>query len=321
MRSRIVPLLGTLLALVTLAFIGVRLWQDRQVLAEWQPDGTALLGMVAAILVYTGANIPLSLAWIKLLHNTAVPLVDTSTLIGVYARSQFAKYLPGNVVHLAGRHILGRRCGYEHGPLAIAAVLEMILVMMAAIALIAIGGLAPELRLTGNGSIPGEWALPLLAVGLLLAMYGALRWLWPWLRRHYPNLPNLSLRLRRLFLPLIEYALFFAMGGFALALVIRSIENIDIDQELPRLVAIFASTWLIGFVTPGAPSGIGVREAAMVLLLQPSIGSAWAVLAAVLLRVVTMLGDLLFFCVGLLLQRSVVPGPADTTPNAKRPGE
>jgi glycosyltransferase 2 family protein len=48
-------------------------------------------------------------------------------------------------------------------------------------------------------------------------------------------------------------------------------------------------------VVPGAAAGLGVREAVLVLTLEPHLGGDGAVLAALTLRVVTTLGDLLFF--------------------------
>jgi uncharacterized membrane protein YbhN (UPF0104 family) len=57
-------------------------------------------------------------------------------------------------------------------------------------------------------------------------------------------------------------------------------------------IGAFASSWLLGFLAPGAPAGLGVREAALALWLEPALGAPSAVLLIVLLRVATTLGDL-----------------------------
>ena len=51
----------------------------------------------------------------------------------------------------------------------------------------------------------------------------------------------------------------------------------------------------MGFVVPGAAAGVGVREAVLVLILEQHLGADAALLVALALRVVTTLGDLLFF--------------------------
>ena len=52
---------------------------------------------------------------------------------------------------------------------------------------------------------------------------------------------------------------------------------------------------LAGFVTVGAPAGIGVREAAIILALSGTMGEPTAITVALLFRVLTTLGDVLFF--------------------------
>ena len=54
---------------------------------------------------------------------------------------------------------------------------------------------------------------------------------------------------------------------------------------------------MIGFLTPGAPSGIGIREALLVYFLGPELGAAQAIVIAALFRVATISGDLLFWAV------------------------
>ena len=55
----------------------------------------------------------------------------------VYARTQIAKYFPGNIFHYAGRQVLGNQVGYLHAPLAGASLFEVVgvLVVSSAISL------------------------------------------------------------------------------------------------------------------------------------------------------------------------------------------
>ena len=63
-------------------------------------------------------------------------------------------------------------------------------------------------------------------------------------------------------------------------------------------------SWLAGYVIPGASAGIGVREAAIMLMLSTAVLPQEATLIAILMRVVTLLGDLLFY----LLAKTVESG-------------
>lgn len=305
MKARWISLLGAALTIAALTFIGLRLWEDRGSLATWHPDSGDLLALVTATVTYLCAGMVLALAWVRLLHNDASAETDTRTLIGIYARSQLAKYVPGNVAHLAGRHVLGRREGYRHSVLAVSALLEVVLLLFVSTAIVMIGGLMPHLLLTHGGPDSLLWAMPVLAVASVVGMHLAFRWFWPLLRRRYPQLPHLNLNLARLLPVLAAYVVFFILGGVALKLIIGTLNYGGENLRFLSIVAIFALTWLIGFIAPGVPSGIGLREAALVLMLQPYMDSAWAVLAAVILRLVTVAGDVFLFCVGCILGRSI----------------
>jgi glycosyltransferase 2 family protein len=69
------------------------------------------------------------------------------------------------------------------------------------------------------------------------------------------------------------------------------------------LLAITTAAWVLGFVVPGAPGGVGVREAVMIVLLEPTIGQADSVALALIYRISTTAGDALFALAGLTLQR------------------
>ena len=63
------------------------------------------------------------------------------------------------------------------------------------------------------------------------------------------------------------------------------------------LTGAFAVSWIIGFFMPGAPAGLGVREGAILTLLQASGAGADMLLLVIGLRVATTAGDLICFTV------------------------
>lgn len=56
--------------------------------------------------------------------------------------------------------------------------------------------------------------------------------------------------------------------------------------------------WIIGYVVPGSPGGMGVREAMMLLLFTPVIGAGATLGISVTMRVTSVLGDRLAFLLG-----------------------
>lgn len=68
------------------------------------------------------------------------------------------------------------------------------------------------------------------------------------------------------------------------------------------LSGVYVLAWLAGLVTPGAPAGVGVRELVLLFLLKGIVAEADLLLAVVLGRVVTVVGDFGFFVFGNLIR-------------------
>jgi hypothetical protein len=68
------------------------------------------------------------------------------------------------------------------------------------------------------------------------------------------------------------------------------------DEEAPSfawLLGAYACAWLIGFVVPFAPGGLGLREAALAAFLAAPLGAAAAVTVAVVVRLASTIGELI----------------------------
>jgi len=74
-----------------------------------------------------------------------------------------------------------------------------------------------------------------------------------------------------------------------------------------RLLGAFVVAWLVGYTVPGAPGGLGLRQAVLGLLLTPSVGEPAALIWAAGFRLVSVLGDVLSYLIGVALGRTVDP--------------
>ncbi len=66
---------------------------------------------------------------------------------------------------------------------------------------------------------------------------------------------------------------------------------------------VYILAWLVGYVTIGAPGGIGVKEAIMLLLLSAIMLEKDILLIAVVLRLCNVLGDLLSFILNKIFNK------------------
>ena len=105
--------------------------------------------------------------------------------------------------------------------------------------------------------------------------------------------------------------LYFALyAGMAIAFALQ-LDGAASSPELAQLAIAFLLAWLAGYIIPGAPGGIGVRESALVLLLAGGAGDSNALALALGLgmRCVNILGDLIFAAFAFALDRATAPNP------------
>lgn len=224
-------------------------------------------------LIYGSANLLLALAWWHLLRH----LGASATTIGsirIYGISQLAKYVPGNIFHLAGRQALGMAAGMPARALAKSTIWEL-------------GSIAVA------GSLFGWLTLPLLLPGFSVAasvflLLGSVALVVGSLRCMVGLEPVWSFIWQILFL-LISGAIFVA-----LLYMIADGERLAVQHWL-AVGGAYIVAWLVGLVTPGAPAGVGVREMMLLLLLKGLVTEMDLFVAVLLGRLVTVIGDLLFF--------------------------
>ena len=122
---------GSALAFIGIVFVLLSL-QTYYAQIDIANTGVSIWVVVAGFaLIYGLANLLLARAWWHLLTWLGAN-VSLRWVIKVYGTSQLAKYLPGNIFHLVGRHALGMVAGVPTGVLAKSAVWELGLISLSA---------------------------------------------------------------------------------------------------------------------------------------------------------------------------------------------
>lgn len=298
---RTIGLVIGVIATATFAWYAARSL-DGQDLARYM-SVRSLLAITIAALFYASI-IPVSAwAWGRLLHGMDVNR-SWRELVEIMAITQLAKYVPGNVgVHL-GRAGMALAKGIGSRPLVVSMLLEVVLAVVAALA-VGLAGIA--LSSSSSTALTGELRASLwiacAVLALVVLVLVLLRLLAaPLLRRFAPRhagllasdtLPGAPIIVRAL----AAYALNYVFIGIGLATMAYVVLPY-MAHDAALLCASFALAWVAGFFTPGAPAGLGVREGLMLIILGVAYASADALFIVIGFRLATMLGDALMFVTG-----------------------
>lgn len=268
----------------------------------------AVAGLAVGAGFYLVGVIATAGAWRLLLREVGIDK-PWGELAGILAVTQVGKYLPGNVAQHVGRATMGFSRGITPARFALTVGIEVGLLSLASAVVGIVALLFSSASLTAFSG--HTWMLVTgVIVGAplaVLALIATVRFGPALARRYVPRIAGIfdsALRVspRALGAAFATYCLVYLVFGLGIVLMARMLLP-GVPQDAWLLVGSFALAWIIGFITPGAPAGLGVREGAIMLLLGFHYPAAAAAMIAVALRIATTLGDVVLLPLGLLLLR------------------
>lgn len=302
--KRWLHLLGLAVAVAALGYFAVHAWRalEGQDLGFLLQPHVLLAGTLLTVLY--ALTLPLTAAaWAWLLEGLGQPARFTTTA-PVLATTQIGKYLPGNIAHHLGRVVIARGCGLDTGRTLVSMAYETVLLVLACAH---VGALT---LLWSPPAAIAEWSLAQYRGWLIVAISAAalaimlaaprLTGLIARLRANNGTTAGIVMHVHPGWLTALRcylaYALNFALVGAGLWLVARALSPMPLTAgDLVLLTGAFAGSWMLGFLAPGAPAGLGVREAVLSLWLGTTFDATLAVSLVIVLRIATTLGDLLNF--------------------------
>jgi uncharacterized membrane protein YbhN (UPF0104 family) len=265
--KRALSWIGSALGILGVAFVGLKLLNYSHQLPIDKISFFQWLGVGALSLVYGASGFLLALAWRDIVRYLGVN-IRRGWAVWAYGVSQLAKYVPGNVFHLAGRQALGVSAGIPPWPLGKSMAWEL-------------GTIASMASLFALLIVPSFFRVPTIIALLLFACVAVMFIVLIW-RLFGPDLARAAA------LQLV----FLGLSGIVFAVLFRLLGG---EWNLVLVCGAYVIAWLIGLVTPGAPAGVGIRETVLFFLLRGSIGQADLLEIILIGRLVTAVGDLVFF--------------------------
>ena len=295
-RRRALGLLAGALVLGFLAWSVARGW-DEVAAFDWDlRPGWLLVGLALLVLFYLGSAMGYAAAVAALYPRGPGAAVTAD----VWARSLLGRYVPGNVLMVAGRVVLGAEAGIPRRVSLAATVYEQVLALAAA----SVGGV---IAVAAHGEVAGDaplWLValvPLLVVPLHPRLFRpAAAWALARARRE-PLAAYLSAR--RVAALAGWYgvvAVLLAAGTWAL---VRSAAGAEAGGPV-EVGGGFLLAFTVSMLAFVFPSGLGVREGAFALVLAARLPNEVAIAVAVGTRLALTAVELAFVGAAALAARA-----------------
>ena len=265
-----------------------------------------LVTLPVYILVLYGS----SLAWSRIMNDLRVKLPSRQHQL-IYVVTNAAKRIPGSLWHVVGRVAWYNQLGISKRLTTLANVLEYVLVLLS--------GMVLSLFLFPTVTRLQAGAILLFCAGILVsAILLNPRLLVAVLKRLGQELPGDDLRYKTVVFWLLRYIPIWLGGGIILFFIIRSLYPITLSQ-FPACLAAWAIAGVSGLLILLLPSGFGLTEATLSLLLSTQIPSSIAVASALIMRILLTFYEFLFALLFYFLRNRIIPPPLPHEVNPENP--
>ena len=310
--KKVTEIFGYALTVLSLAYIVYLLVNiDFSELQINNPTLSLLLilafGAFASVSIIIGAY-----SWKLILEFINGAPVATKDVYRVYLNANIAKYLPGNVMHYAGRNYLGSKLGWKNTEMAFSSLLEYLFgfgltgVIIVLFALVGLVNLPQQFELTVDTEVIAKY----LGIGFLIVLTAVtLLFLYRYfLVKEQPGVTaqKMSGYAGRFFtvkfLILFVKMFFITLGCFLINCVFyfylcHLILDFQIrPEDFFNANAALSIANYTSILTPGVPGGIGVKESVSILLLSAyGYPKESLLLSLLVFRITCVLGDVFPF--------------------------
>ncbi|RAK66505.1 lysylphosphatidylglycerol synthase domain-containing protein [Phenylobacterium kunshanense] len=286
---------GRAIVVVALIFLAWKAREHWAVLSTWSPTPRTAGLLFACSVAYGVGMMFIGESWHQILSGVAEGRLSRFVTWPSFGVTQVAKYLPGNVFHYVGRHVWLKQQGVTHRAALTATAWEVVLMASTALGVAALLLMFWPIEIASlpaaTVSLAASAVAAVLLLVLILVQVAGRR-----ISRLQPFVPAQTA------LVLSPFALlgFFGLQGTVFYLLFHAVDA----TPVVAVAAIANLAWLVGYATPGAPGGIGSREALLVAMITPLAGPSNALILAALFRLVTTLGDFVCFALSSLVARA-----------------
>lgn len=295
--------IGTIVTIVALLFV---VWKmitmDMDYHAFANPKSICIL--LVSILLQTLIFCYMTFPWLHLVRIFSGKKISGKQALPIYTKANLMKYIPGNVFQYVARNQLATESHISHVDVAMATIVDIGMSIMAPFLLSLI------LMRHHIKTLLSVYQNRFLTIFFIVIIFACIIFLllrlkfWEQVKKYCRKYCCL-LKRKTLFQLLVTFFLYLLQSLFSVALYfIPFLGLISVPSEkIPQFLGAYLFSWIIGFITPGSPGGIGVREAVMMLICNSFIDGSVIVSYVVMMRFVSICADVVAFGFGVAYKK------------------
>ena len=298
--KKAVSFVGTILMIIALGFVFRRLYQMREDLDfSILSNAWVLVALLLVVLLESITVILASINYRGIVVSISGINLEFHVAIKVYNIANMYKFIPGGLLQVLGRNRMAVETeGLRHSKVALATLLEGLLWILAALILSIIYSFHYFIYYTRQLDI-----LPLV-VPILILLFIIIAIFYRFRNPLQATLKQINDDANgRLWMILVKYLIFMlamiSLWGLSFLATLTILgQTLTLGLGI-TVVGLYILSWLLGFLTPGAPSGLGIREFVLLMSLGGIINEEILLSAIVIHRVLQIAGDIVAYIMAM----------------------
>jgi len=278
--KKLIYRIGALISIASIFFSFRFVYQYRSEINFFNILRENVITIISIVSVTITINFLLALAWRQILLGNGEKILPKEA-ISIYGLSQLAKYVPGNFFQFLSRQGIGMASGVNSKALAISSLIEVALLAISGVTFFLVFLIAKQTSLI---------VAFLIFIAILIFIATAIKL-------------NYNKHISGAF---IFYTLFLVCSSVVFIFTYHTVykgTNLGVKQYLQGAIGYILS-WFLGFITPGAPAGIGIRELTLAKTLGPSMSEGTIIALTTISRLISVLSDIFYFLISFWIRRN-----------------
>lgn len=305
MINKLIKYGGNIITILAIVLIVKKLYlydMDYSIIFSIEKSFFLIMILLIYMLIVFWGGIP----WLGIVNALSECNIRYSEAVFIFVKSNILKYIPGNIFQYAGRNELAVDKKIKHSKVVLATLIDVVWnvftmlffsVIMSGNELIAWVREQQVFTLNSKTFIYGI-AIICIIVSLIICI---------WRRQILKNVMHKVVSVKLLGVLAFNFIFYVFMGiisaGLYVAIFSLISGNVYSVHEVTIYVGIMLVALVAGFVTPGAPGGVGVREAASLFLLNGMIDETVILSGIIIMRIISIIGDLATYIAVLLFSK------------------
>jgi hypothetical protein len=300
--KKYIKIAGNVIMVIALAFV-VKKLLSMDISPSQFRSGKTIAVLITSFVIQTVIIIFSIIPWLMFTRSLSGVRIPFKAAMPVYTRSNIYKYLPGNVFQYVGRNQLAADMKISHVDVACATLMDIFfsVVWAGIFSVILLGS-----RIAGLLREYGRNMLIVAVLGVLILAAAAAVIFLKFRKKAAGYLSRYSKALEKgrrgqliqgIAYYIVSYTVSAGMYFLCLTLIVPEASL----SETVTLTGAYLFAWIVGFVTPGAPGGIGIREGVMIFVSGDRYQDR-IILFVLIMRISSIAADVAAFAAGRIYQ-------------------